>query len=204
MRDFLGEKLEKLSLARAARKIVVQYLQRADDPSALVEIEPVGVAGYRPDHHVLHEGRIGRLGPKIADLTTQLREEMELRSALVIITGIDTKPQNIDRLSPKEVLYLDMICDGLTDIEAAGRLSISLRAIKTRKKAICDKTQSTTINHAIAKYMRAPRTRHAPPLTVAAERAVAQRSQPKNVARRLSKLAKKPARGSLGFKHDIH
>lgn len=160
MRHFLGEKLDKLSLARAARKIVVEYLKKADDPSALVEIESVATAGYLPESHVLHEGRVSRLGPRISDLTTYLRDEMELRSALVAITGLDQKQAARLNLSAKEILYLDMICDGLTDIEAAGKLSISLRAVKARKKVICERTHSATINHAIAKYVRSRKTRY--------------------------------------------
>ncbi len=108
---------------------------------------------------MLHEGRVSRLAPRICDLTKYVRDEMELRSALVAIAGMDQAQSKKLNLSAKEILYLDMICDGLTDIEAAKKLSISLRAIKARKKVICERTQSATINQAIAKYVKSPKTR---------------------------------------------
>lgn len=143
-----------------ARKLVMDRLKSSDDLSAIIEIERVGLSGYDPRHDVLHEGRVGRLGSALARYGDSLQEEVELRAALVAVTVGDPGFKVTAKLSPKELLYLDMLCDGITDADAAKKLSVSLRAIKARKKMVCQKTNSDTISHAISKYIRSRPTRH--------------------------------------------
>lgn len=158
----LGGSLEKTSLQRAAREVLSEFADQSGQTSVIVAIEPVSESRFEPSKHVLHQGRLSGLGAQIEDLVPCPGEQAQLRAALLSVTQASERDSPFDALGPKEVLYLDLLCDGLSDEEAAAHLSISLRAVKTRKRVICEKTRSATISQAIAGYIHAQKTRRPP------------------------------------------
>ena len=140
-------------MERKTRRILSAYLENSADKPILVQFRPVAECEYVPGENVLHKGRVGRLGPNLTKIARGRRLQAEIRSAILALAALDGDDGEDWQLTPKEIIYLDLLCDGINDTEAAERLSVSLRAIKARKRSVCTKTNSATINQAIAKYM---------------------------------------------------
>ncbi len=123
---------------------VVVKLQPAQDGAKDRVLEPLSI---------FHEGTVARAQlTEPCDATDTAMAE--LRAALLVIAREDQSNGPNFVLNEKDIAYLRLICEGFNDAECADRLGISVRAIKSRKKSVLSATSSTSLSHAIKRFLR--------------------------------------------------
>ena len=135
----------------AAYKVV----RAAGDDNVVVKVQPGTDCAKRAGDPtaVFHDGTIARA--HIDNLNGSGEEDIaELRAALLVIAAEDGSDRPALDLSDKDVAYLRLVCDGLSDAECAEKLGLSLRAIKSRKKSVLAATSCLTLSHAVKRFVR--------------------------------------------------
>lgn len=101
---------------------------------------------------IFHDGNVARV--QLTDVNgAQAADIAEMRAALLVVAAEDTGTVSKMDLSDKDIAYLRLVCEGLTDAECAERLGLSVRAIKSRKKSVLVATNCDSLSHAVKRFV---------------------------------------------------
>lgn len=129
-------------------------LRASGSDNVVVKVQPGGaceLAALSVPSAIYHDGVVAQAETEPGPSE---EETAELRAALLVIAsdnGDSTPPM---ALSNKEIAYLELVCEGKSDTEAAEKLGLSLRAIKSRKKSVLATTGCTSLSHAVSRFLK--------------------------------------------------
>lgn len=133
-----------------------KVLRSAGSDNLVVKVQPGNDCAKSYAHHpkaIFHDGTIAR-SQEATSCDKQEDCAAEFRAALLVVAAEDGAVAPRIDFNDKDIAYLRLVCEGLSDAECAERLGLSLRAIKSRKKSVLAAASCTSLSHAVKRFVR--------------------------------------------------